>query len=197
MKSKIRSLAASLLFAVALVAPLAILPARAASVVMCAPTESGKPEGPRRVVNPNTNNAYGINSAGCLVVQAADIGWFVSQGFTVGSPYAAVTLSGITVTNAGPLTIPVGTFIRDIIVQETSGSAMSGLLRVGTTSGAGNILSGSVFIAALSTTVVSDAAFATAGRVFATSSATNLYLTAASGTFGSASLAVTVIYGYF
>jgi len=114
-------------------------PAHAASLNLCAPSTANGAVGPRRYTNPNTSTSYTTNGQGCVVAAAADVGWFLSQGFALGSPYGAMESTGNAA--AFSMILPVGTFIRDIIFNETSGSSINSL-QIGTTSGGVDVLSG-------------------------------------------------------
>lgn len=122
------------------------LPAHAAASVaadlvpMCAPGTGSSAVGPKQVVNPNvatpvvgTLGTYNLDARGCALMALSDVGYYRSQGYTAGAgtfalysgPYTAQT----TATNS-PI-LPANAYIEAIIVQETTGNALTGGLDVG------------------------------------------------------------------
>ena len=125
MKSTIRNL---IFGAAALVAAFAAVPqAFAAQMMLCAPDAVATATGGRRVVNPNTNNAYALNSAGCAIIQQADLGYFYSQGYTNGSSEGAIiyttgVASGTTDFVIG--SVPAGMYITEIVYSNAVADAI-------------------------------------------------------------------------
>lgn len=191
-----------LLFAAAALASVAISsPTFAAQSVMCAPEQPGLALA-RRVVNPVTSNAYGLNGQGCAIMAQADVGYFLSQGFTAGPPfgpnilYTTGVLTGTTSVLVG--NIPAGAYIQHIIVQNTTANAVTGGIGVGTTaSGSDVVAPANLACGASCLTFVTDASLLK--RIFSTTAAQPIYVSAngVSGAWNSANVTVTVVYGYF
>src|SRR5579864_1712025 len=119
-----------------------VQPAHAdARIVVCAPTESGKAEGQRRLVNPNTSTAYVLNGQGCAAVSSADYGWFLSQGFTPGANLFSVSKTGITAQDFTSLTLPPGAYLQGVIIRNTT-STNATQIKLGTTAGGTDISTG-------------------------------------------------------
>ncbi len=173
---------------------LAALPAQANNIAMCAPDVSGAASGPRRVTNPNTNNTVNLNSFGCGNVLSQDVGYFLSQGFGLNAPFAAVIASGIA--NNFTAVLPASTYIRDIIYQETSGATVTGGMFVGSAATTSDVQRG-VSLAAAGLNVTSDIVMVK--RAFSSSAPQTLFFGAfsAAGSMNQAQVIATVIYGYF
>lgn len=174
-------------------------PAQAASQVMCAPHATAT-SGPRRVVNTSstaaTQPSYSLNAAGCAVIAQADVGFFLSQGYTPGPLLNSVifttgVLTGTTSVQ-GP-TLPPGTFIRDIIVDNTTANAVTGGIDIGKTSGAADVVS-ALTCAANCLTFVADSALLL--RVFSKTAGQAIFITGHTAG-NSANLTLTFVYGYF
>jgi hypothetical protein len=171
--------------------------AHANSISLCAPDASGASSGSRRVVNPSTGNAYITNSFGCLSVQYADVGYFLSQGFALNAPYFSL---GAQFSNATPypvLFLPAGAVIRDIIWQEVSAVSPTGGMQLGTTSGGTDVMAS---FALAANSLVSTPEVSMLKRVFPTTTSiltpTRLY-PAATTTLAGSAVNVTIIYGLF
>lgn len=164
-------------------------PSFAASAQLCGP--AGDNTGSRRVVNPNTNVAYTMDGRGCAVVDSADVGWFQSQGYVSIAPFRSVTAKGQTA--AFTMILPPGTFIRDIIAQETSGATVTGGLKIGTTAGGTDVVS---VLALTSLNLVTTQEVSMAKRVFSSTAPQTLFVGAVSS-FNSSAVNLTVIFGYF
>ena len=125
--------------------------------------------------------------------QQADVGFFLSQGFTPGSTLRAVSQTGIAAQSFGPLVLPPGAYIHDIVVQETSGASVTGGLKFGTTAGGTDIATG-VVCASSCLTSVKDVSFSK--RVLSTTAASTISVDAVSS-FNSAAVSVTILYSLF
>lgn len=111
--------------------------------VLCAPSSPNGAEGPRRVVNPNTTTAYGLNGQGCAFIAQADVGYFLSQGYTQGASFANISMVGITAnttTGNSPI-LPAGALIHSIVIAETAGNAVTGGVDIGTAAAGAQIAS--------------------------------------------------------
>lgn len=143
----IRKLLAALAVTTALAA---IVDKADAAVWMCAPDVAGVASGPRSAVNPTTSPSssaklYSLNARGCGAIEAADVNWFASQGFTVSPSGGAVTIGPIVGVTASPATpsvwLPARSFIENIVVVNAgTGSVSSNGVRIGTTSGGSDIV---------------------------------------------------------
>jgi len=190
MKTLSRILIASALAAVSL-APLASVPAKAdAHILVCAATESGKAEGPRRLTNPNTTTSYVLNSQGCAVISSADAGWFYSQGFTPGANLFSIAKTGITAQDFASLVLPAGAYVHNVVVQNTTANAVTGGIKVGTTAGGTDVVA-ALTCGANCYTFVADASLLK--RVFSATASQTLSIDAVTA-WNSASVDVTVFY---
>jgi hypothetical protein len=167
-----------------------ILPAQASSVWLCIPVTNSA--GSKRVVNPNTTNAYVTNGRGCALIGSADIGYFQSLGYAqVGTFQAIVALAQ---TTSFSMILPAGTFIQDIISQETSGAAITGGIKIGSTSGGSDVLAG-MTVSASTLNMATDVSMSK--RVFSATAPQTLFIGTVQNSFNSAALNLTIIYGYF
>lgn len=166
------------------------VPAQAASVVLCSPTTTTS-GGSKRVVNPNTSNAYTLSSVGCALIAAADVGYFQSQGYSLDTPMRSMTIAGQTA--AFTMTLPAGAIIRDIIAQETSGASVTGGLKIGTTAGGTDVATGMLLPAS---TVIITPEVSMSKRVFSATAPQTLFVGAVSS-FNSSAVNLTVVYEFF
>jgi hypothetical protein len=165
-------------------------PAHAASQVLCS-GEVTVGTLARRVVNPNTSNAYALNGQGCAVIQQADIGYFLSQGFSQGSQQSAIVFNtGVATgtTNFVIGTLPAGAYIQKIIWNNLTGNA-AGNLALGSTSGGVDV------VAAVACAANCLAEPTIAKDLFSATAATPLNFS--SSAWGSANVNITVVYSYF
>ena len=165
--------------------------ANAAQIGMCAPDAVASATGGRRVVNPVTQNAYSLNSAGCALIGSADVGYFISQGYTQqSSQNSIVYTTGVATgtTNFVIGVLPAKAYIQQIIFSN-SVAATAGTISIGSSSGGTQIVTG--------TSVGSSAdVAATIGLpVSATAVATTLNMS--STAWNSSNVTVTVIFGYY
>jgi len=111
--------------------------------VYCSPDPGVGAPGPKRVVNPVTTNAYVFNPQGCAFIANADIGFFLSQGYSSGPNTQNITLVGITAntTTANSPILPAGAAIDQIIIGETAGNAVTGGVDIGTAASGAQIVS--------------------------------------------------------
>lgn len=177
----------NVLFAAALALPAAlswpVAPAHAQYAgfgqVLCAPDAAVGPPGPRRVVNTTSTAtpqpSYTLNGQGCASIGQADVGFFLSQGYTPGSNLFSINLQ-YTTSNGLPVTgtsnspvLPAGAFLHNIIVNEIGNQTVIGGLDVGTAASGTGIVS-ALTVGSQALAYVTDANLKT--RVFA--SGTNL-----------------------
>jgi hypothetical protein len=170
--------------------------AQAAAVWLCAP-EAVASAAARRVVNPNTNNAYGLNAAGCALIQQADIGYFQTQGFTSGPGQNAILFTtGVATgtTNFVIGTLPAKSYIQQIIFSNAAAAAVTGGISIGNTPNGVNI------VAAQPMALSSDVAVPQASILLpvpSTSGAATTLNMAAVTAWNNANVTVTVIYGAY
>jgi len=177
-------------------------PVNAAQSVLCSPEVPGGTVA--RTIGSNlptspvpSGTVYTLNGQGCAVVLQADIGYFLSQGFTAGPPFGPNILfttgvwTGTTSFQAGVL--PPGTYIQHIIMQETAGNAVTGGVKVGTTSGGADVVA-ALTVSASSLAFVADSALLK--RVFSATAQQALFITPATAG-NNANVTVTVVFGYF
>lgn len=128
----------SLLVAALLGLGLAALPDMAyAGGVLCSPPSAAAANGSRRIGGSDTGapstNAYTLNAQGCAWIPQQDYGWALSQGMSPGNNMFSVSFTGLaaqSTTSNSPI-LPAFAKIQGIIVQETSGNAVTGGLDVG------------------------------------------------------------------
>ena len=172
-------------------------PSAHAIVMMCAPDVSGAATGPRTIGGPNSavpsQTLYVLNGQGCGLIQAIDIGYFASQGFTQASSQTSIdTIVGVQASGTATVqigTLPAGAYIQKIIIQNTTANA-AGSIAVGSTTPAGADIVAAVVCAAnclIDATLLKTAISATA--------ATPIYVS--SSAWGTSNVTVTVVYGYF
>jgi hypothetical protein len=178
---------------------LASAPAFAASQVMCSPEQSSGAQQRRVVVTSSTaatQPVYVLNGQGCAVIAQADVGFFLAQGYTQGSPFANMlfTTGVLTGTTAVQMpSLPAGTYIREILVDNSTANAVTGGIDIGTTSGGADVVS-ALTCAANCLTFVADSGLLK--RIFSKTATQSLFVVGhTSG--NSANLNLTVVYGYF
>ena len=188
-------------------APLAPIPANAAASLqvthafVCTPEVSVGTAGPRLIVNTSSTASpqpsYQTNSQGCALVASADVGFFLSQGYTIGVNEGVQQQNAITANltaGTSQLTLPAYGFIKYIVVEETAGNAVTGGINIGD-AGSATRFGSAVAVAANSNTVVVPTNLTGSSNTGVPASDT--VLIAAVTAFNSASLNVTVIFGYF
>jgi hypothetical protein len=78
--------------------------------------------------------AYTLNAQGCALIANADVGFFLSQGYTVGVNEGVLQQNAITAnTTSGTstITLPAYGFVKYIVIEETAGNAVTGGINVG------------------------------------------------------------------
>lgn len=191
--------------AVAAAAFLSYQPAEAASALLCRPDVAGAATGPGIWVAPGTTSSYQLDGRGCGRINFIDIGDARAQGFvsTPGDNYLVGVNFGVTSASAGTsivpaspftLTLPPAAVIKHIIVQETSGSAVTGDMKIGTTSHGQEVATG-IVVAASSLFAITDASLFK--RVFSATAQQTLYFDARASTWNNAAVSITVIYSFF
>jgi hypothetical protein len=190
------------------VAPLAPIPVQAAASLqvthafLCAPEVTVGTAGPRLVVNTSSSASpqpsYQLNSQGCGLIASADVGFFLSQGYTFGTNEGVQIQNAITANTTGTtstIIVPAYGFIKYIVVEETAGGSITGGLNIGD-SGSATRFSSATAVAANSNTVIVPTNLTGSANTGVPASDTVL-VAAVTGFAGGASLNVTVIFGYF
>jgi hypothetical protein len=169
------------LAALGLAALFAPTPSYAASQYLCAPEVSGAAAGPRNVVNTSSTATpqpqYSLNGQGCAQINVADVGFFLSQGFTQGSPFQTIVFNtGVATgtTNFVIGTIPAQAYIQSIMFSNSVAAAVTGGISIGTTANGAD--------------VVAAQACASAGTPLNAAAVT---------AWNSANVTITVTYGFF
>lgn len=177
---------------IALAIGFAPAPADAASIVFCRSASPGTAAGPARFTAPGSGNAYQLDRAGCTLGLVTDIGDFQANGFTQSGPLRAIVITGATAQiQVGNL--PPSAYIQAVIAQETSGRTMSFGVKLGTTAGGTDIISG-MNVTSFSLTNAADVSFAK--RVFSQTQAQAVFLDAVTAWNG-ASVVLTILYSFF
>lgn len=195
-----KTLYAALALALALTPPFFIQPAQAAGAVMCAPDVAGGVQGPKRVVNTSSTSspqpAYNLNSAGCGYIAQADMGFFLSQGFTFGADSGTLTFTtgvATSTTNFVVGNLPANAYISMVIYNNATANAVTGGITLGSTSGATDIATATT-CAANCLAQATDAQLVK--RAWSTTAVTPINMAAATA-WNSANVTVTVVYRYF
>jgi len=169
--------------------------------VLCAPDVAGGVQGPRQVKNTSsaTGGTYNLNSGGCAVMAGADIGFFVSQGYSYGPNLftlraEAISSSSTTSVSTG-LTLPAYGYIVGFILCETAGNAVTGGLNIGD-AGSATRFASAVALAANACVTIADSALTRQVTLSGVPTAETILLAAATS-WNSALVNVTVLYAYF
>lgn len=115
-------------------------PAEAATQFLCGPDIAGGIQGPRRVTNTASTASpqptYGLNSAGCALINQADVGFFLSQGYTPGSSEQTILFTTGVATGTTDFVIgnvPANYYITEIVYSNSTANAVTGGISIGTT----------------------------------------------------------------
>jgi hypothetical protein len=146
-----------------------------------------------------SGSTYTLNGQGCAVIQQADVGYFLSLGFSAGPPFGAniLTTTGVQTGTTSVLigTLPPSTYIQHIIVNNLTAQAVTGNITFGSTSGGTDIVpSTGVVCGANCLTFTLDSQLAK--RVFSTTASTPIFAQAITS-WNSANVTITVVFGYF
>jgi hypothetical protein len=212
----VRFLKSLLAGAAAVLFVLGHVPAHAAAggqAMMCAPAAVVNNEGPRYYGGNGSSytgtgsqsatpsgNAYALNSNGCTVVATpADIGYFLSQGFTYAGDGGAivwsapVTATGTTSYQIG--TLPPGAYIKGFFFQNTDAThAVTGNVSCGTSAADTSIITS---MAVGTSSIGFEADTAISKRVFSTTAAQPIFCQAITSWNTPTTVTFTVPYGYF
>ena len=105
---------------------------------LCAPEVTVGTAGPRLVVNTSSSASpqpsYQLNSQGCGLIASADVGFFLSQGYTFGTNEGVQIQNAITANTTGTtstIQLPAYGFVKYIVIEETAGGSITGGVNVG------------------------------------------------------------------
>ena len=185
------------------------LPAFAAASVatdlveMCSPASAGTAAGPKYVTNPGTSGgSYSLNGKGCALMALADVAYFRSQGYLGGAGLGAIYAGPFTAqsTSSNSPTLPANAVIQEIIVQETTGNAITGGLDVGVAGSSDQTIVAAYAVGANGVIAIPSASILK--RVFPTSGTTGpaaqqIYFNAHTNWTDAASINVTILYRYY
>lgn len=169
--------------------------AGAASIMMCKPPSPGQGSaGPGRVTMAGTGNSYTTDRWGCAAFLASDVGEATANGFAQTGSLRAIQLSGATAAaQIGQL--PPAAYIVGIIVQNQGANAPTGGgLKIGTTSGGTDIVSGMLATGNNAINIASDVSIAK--RAFNMTQAQPVFVDAVTS-WNSSTVIVTVLYSFF
>ena len=174
-----------------------------AHVYLCSPDPAAGAVGPRRVVNTASTAAvqpsYNLNNQGCALFASADVGFFLSQGYSPGANLFSLIQTGITAnttTSTSTITLPAYGYIVGIILSETAGNAVTGGLNIGDSGTAAKYAS-AIALAANATVTITDAAMVARINVPSGVPTADQILIAAVTGFNSANVNITILYSYF
>jgi len=169
---------------------------------LCAPLGVAQAPGPRRVVNSSSTASpqpsYQLNAAGCALIAGADIGFFLSQGFSYGPNIFTLQQTGITASttsSTSTITLPAYAIIDQVVLTETAGHAITGGIDLGDANSATTFAS-AVALGANGTVDIVDSALT---RLPVTSGvpAADQILVACHTSCNSGSVNITILYSYW
>jgi hypothetical protein len=166
--------------------------ADAAQVVLCASARAQGNSSASQIGIPNLSQTYTADPQGCVVANGiADIAVLRSAGWSEpGKERSIVFTSGVATGTTSYLVgqIPPGAYLQQIIYANSTANA-AGNISFGSTSGGADVT------AAVACSANCVAASTLLKTVFSTSLPQQIFVT--SSAWGSASLTVTIIYGWF
>ena len=169
----------------------------------CAPATSTAGKGPKYVTNPATGGgSYSLDAQGCALMTSGDWAYFQGQGYTQGSGSFAIYAGPFTAqtTTANSPVLPANAYIEGIIIQETTGNAITGGIDIGTAGSSDQTIVAAFAIGANCVCAITDAALLK--KVFPTSGTTGpaaqqIFFNAHTNWTDAASINVTILYRYF
>ena len=202
-----KRLAKLFLASVLALAPMAPIPLHAAASLqvlhqfLCSPDVSVGTAGPRRVVNTASTTspqpAYQLNAQGCGLIAQPDVGFFLSQGYTVGVNEGVLQQNAITAnttSTTSTITLPAYGFIKYIAIEETAGNAITGGVDVGDSGSATRFTSATAVGANANVIVVPTNLNGSSSTGVPTA---DIVLVVCHTACNSGSLNVSVIFGYY
>lgn len=202
-RKKIAGLIASA--AILALALLPIAPVKANVQQLCQGDVSGGATGSRTIGGASSpvpsKTLYTLNGAGCAAILAQDVGYLLSQGYTIaqGNPViqfvVPVTATGTTAFQIG--TLPPNAVITGIYNSNTDAThAVTGGINIGTTSGGADVVAGANFLSPTSSVqFVTDAL--TLKRIFSTTVGQALFANAITSWNTPTTVTITIAYTYF
>lgn len=180
---------------------LSAAPVQAAQTLMCQPDISGASSAARQIGGTNSQvpsqTLYSLGPNGCALVQLADIGYFLSQGFTqASSQNSFVFNTGVAAGTTDFVigTLPAKAYIQQVIFSNSVAAAVTGGISLGTAA------NGTTIIAAQAVGASTDVATAQAAILLpvpvTTGLASVLHMAAVTAWNG-ANVTVTVVYAYY
>lgn len=167
-----------------------IVAASAGQVQVCRPSEPAKAAGPGPI-RAASGTTYTANNRGCALVSFTDAPSFLAQGFTYDPPVIIINQMSATRT----VQLPAGATIRQIVVQETSGGAVTGGLKIGTTANGGDVATGLTCAGNCVLTVLDSSILK---KSFSSTASQNLIFDTNTGSYASGPrINVTIFYRYF
>lgn len=173
-----------------------------AGAVMCRPqaaatgTQAGQVGGALSPVPSGT--LYNLNSDGCAAVSNQDLGYFRSQGYYPGTNLFSVSAVGLTAnsTTATSPILPAGAFVTGIVLQETSGHAVTGGVNLGTASAGAQVVSAFACVASCNEGVTPASILLFAFPATGAPAAQQIFVSAVTA-WNSASVNVTIFYSLY
>lgn len=173
---------------------------QAASQFLCQGEVSGAATSSRVVVNTSSTAtpqpSYTLNSVGCAQINSADVGFFLSQGFTQGSPFGSFVFNtGVAAGTTDFIigTVPAQAYIQSIIYSNSVAAAVTGGISVGTTANGTDVVAAQA-CASTCLTFTTDALLLK--RPLSLTVGTPLHAAAVTA-WNSTNVTITVVYGYF
>lgn len=176
-------------------------PVQAAQMWLCSP----EPQSGARTIggagsSVPSGTLYQLNGRGCAPIAQADVGYFQSQGFLQPGPtFSVIYTTGVLTgtTSVQIATLPPGTYVTQIIVDNTVAAAITGGINIGTTASAADVVSAFAVAASL-LAVIPDALILANSQILTTNKgvSTPLFATAVTA-WNSANVTFTVVYGYY
>jgi hypothetical protein len=171
---------------------------QAATTIMCQGDVSGASTGSRAIGGTNSavpsQTLYVLNSAGCAVIKQADIGYFLSQGYTFLNGLAPIIFTTGVQTGTTDIVIgniPPNAYISEIVLSNSTANAVTGGVSFGTAANGTQILA----TLACAANCVSGTGNVT-GPAFSTTAQTPIHAAAVTA-WNSANVTITVIFGSF
>jgi hypothetical protein len=146
-----------------------------------------------------SGTTYVLNGQGCTLAQQADLGVFLSLGFTPGPPfgqniiYTTGVQTGTTSLTIG--TIPANAYLQHVIVQNNTANPITGGLNFGVVGGSATAIASALAVAGSVTVIAADSALT---RIQGTTAPAAYSVTvAAQTTWNNANVTITLVYGYY
>jgi hypothetical protein len=153
--------------------------------------------GSRLITNPNSGNSFLMDAQGSVLAQEVDVPWLLSQGYSFGNPlgngltFTTGVAAGVTSFVLGKL--PKGAYLEQIIFKELAGSAVTGGVAIGSTSGGADIVAAQA-VGANALTHVADASILK--RVLSDTTDTQIFATAV-GAWNGANVTISLVFGFY